>query len=875
MTVVTEQPPFPEHWLADVLASDGGVVHLRPITPDDAERLVAFHSRLSDETRYLRYFGPYPTLSEQDVYRATHVDHRNRVALISQLGDDIIAVGLYEANADGSAEVAFVVADEHQGRGLGSILLEHLAGAAAENGIDTFVAEVLARNRAMVKVFLDAGYQVTRTLEQSVLHLEFAIDPTEALLQVRNSRESASEARSVRNLLSPSSIAVIGASVRPEKVGGAILANLLAGQFNGPVYPVNELRRSVQGVRAYPTVHDIPDTVDLAIIAVPAADIDAVFADCLAKGVKGVVILSAGFAESGEHGFAAQQRLARQARVNGMRLVGPNALGIANTNPEVALNGTLAAGLPRRGRAGFFCQSGPLGSTILREAAARGLGLSTFVSAGNRADVSGNDLIQYWDADSDTDVVLLYLETLGNARKFARIAKRLARNKPIILVRSGRLGRPDPAASAIDATIAADLFRQAGVIAVDSISDLFDCATLMCHQPLPAGRRIAVVGNSEALAWPAIFAAESGGLEVTRTEVLSPTADADAFDAALREIAAAADVDAVVAIVVPPVPIPMEQFAASLRSVAAVASKPIVSTFAGEQGIPDLLAVRDDTGAAIAGSVPSYSGPEHAVRAIQRAWEYAQWRAEPVSTPIRPSGIDSARAGAILASRAPGWLSDRDAADLFGSYGVPIVDFREVDSAEAAESAADELGLPVAVKATGEVWRHRPDLRGVRLDLGGPAGVRRAYEDLAEASGNPLVHVQKMAVKGIGCVIRVQEDPAFGPVVSFGLSGVMVDLLGDRAYRSLPLSLEDAAALVAAPKTASLLLGTPTTEAADTASLADLLVRISTLCEDFPQVRELVLEPILASRSRTEVLYGRVRVGPEPTQFDAGPRRLA
>ena len=870
--------PFPEHWLADVLATDGGVVHLRPIKPSDAEKLVAFHAKLSERTRYLRYFGPYPQMSERDVQRSTNVDHHNRVAFVALLGDEIVAVGLYEGVPGSTvAEVAFVVADNHQGRGLGSILLEHLAGAAAENGIETFVAEVLAENRGMVKVFKDAGYQVSRTIDGSVLHLEFAVDPSEALLQVRNSRERASEARSVRNLLSPKSIAVIGASATPGKVGQVVFANLLRGQFSGPVFPVNSNRHSVQGVRAYATVRDVPDDVDLAIVAVPATEIDAAFDDCLAKGVKGLVVVSAGFADTGDEGYDAQVRLVREARRHGMRLVGPNALGIANTDPEIRMNATLAAELPGRGRTGFFCQSGPLGAAILREAAVRRLGLSTFASAGNRADVSGNDLLQYWDSDPHTEVVLLYLESFGNPRKFSRIAKHVGRKKPIIL-RGGHID--DRGDSPIDDSIAADLFRQSGVIAVDTIPEMFDCATLVSYQPLPAGPRIAIVGNSAALGWLAAAAAQAAGLVVTHTVSLSPAATPAAFDSALHDTASADDVDAVVAIVVPPVPVPMEPFAESLLTEAANIGKPIASIFVGEPGVPDLLAVRGVDGTPARGSVPSFADPERAVRALQRAWQYAAWRAEPASELVRPAGIDTERAQAIIAAaqdkfpHGQGWLTDVDAADVLAAVGIRVVAFRQVADADAAVAAADELGYPVAAKATGAMWRNRPDLRGVRLDLVDATAVRHGYADLVAMSDDPHIHIQAMAVKGIGCVIRVQDDPSFGSIISFGLSGTILDLLGDRAYRALPLTADEARALIAAPKAAPLLAGSDTTDPADTAALADLLLRISALCDDVPEIRELSLEPILASAERADVLYARVRIGPEPTQFDLGPRRL-
>lgn len=872
---------FPKHWVADVLASDGGVVHLRPIVPSDADALVAFHGRLSERTRYLRYFGPYPTMPQRDVLNFTTVDHRDRVAFVAILGDDIIAVGRYERLPEGdgnSAEVAFVVADSHQGRGLGPILLEHLAGAAAENGVGMFVAEVLAENRNMVTVFREAGYQVSRSFEGGVLRLEFAIDPSEALLSVRNSRERAAEARSVRNVLSPSSVAVIGASTDSSKVGNAVLTNLLSAGFTGPVYPVNADHRSVRGVRAYPTVHDIPDSVDLAIAAVPAEAIDEVLDDCLDKGVKALVVVSSGFGETGSAGQEKERRLVRAARAHGMRLIGPNALGVANTDLDFSLNATLAPHLPTPGRVGFFCQSGALGIAILDQAAKRRLGLSTFVSAGNRADVSGNDLLQFWDSDPATEVVLLYLESFGNPRKFTRIARRVARNKPIVAVKSGRGAVPPALATGpdIDDTIVKALFEQAGVIQVDTIAQLFDCAVLFGYQPLPTGPRVAVVGNSTALGVLAVDAARADGLHAGAAIDVGPQAGPDEFAAAVSKALAADDVDSVIVVFVPPVAVTVEPFAEALGAAVRGADKPVLTTFLATEGIPDVLAVRGDEGHPIRGSVPSYSSPERAVTALAKAWRYASWRSRPASAPVRPNGVDAERAASLVRgwTGQDRWLSDFETAELLACYGIDVVDFRAVtDEAEAA-AAAEELGYPVAVKATGEQWRHRPDLGGVRLDLASSDAVRAAYRSLAADSGEPLLHVQKMAAKGIGCVVRVQDDPSFGSLISFGLAGVISDLLGDRAYRVLPLTEDESVQLIDAPKAAPLLSGYRNAVPVNKSALVDLVQRVSAMADDIPEIRELACEPVLASAHGAQITDARLRLGPVPSRNDLGPRRL-
>ncbi|MGY1822131.1 bifunctional acetate--CoA ligase family protein/GNAT family N-acetyltransferase [Geodermatophilus sp. SYSU D00079] len=888
-TAEAEHVP-PAHWEADIIAADGGTLHLRPICPEDADGLVGLMDRSSDQTRYYRFFGPMKRLSDRDLHRFTHVDHDSRVAFVLVLGDQVIGVGRYDRYpGTNDAEVAFLIEDAHQGRGLGSVLLEHLAAAARERGIDRFVAEVLAQNNRMVRVFLDAGYTPERTYEEGVVHLTFPIAPTETALAVLYEREQRSESRSIARLLTPSSVAVVGASNDEEKIGHAVLRHLLDYGFRGPVYPVNPGARHVRGVPAYASIEAIPDDVDLAVLAVPADEVAAVVEACRRKRVRGLVVISGGFGESGPEGRTAERRLVASARASGMRVVGPNCLGIVNTDTSVRLNASLAPRIPGRGRVGFFAQSGALGSALLEQARTRNIGLSSFVSAGNRADVSGNDLLQYWATDPGTEVVMLHLESFGNPRKFARLARRVGRSKPVVAVKSGRHVRMTEGLAGTSVAVpeesVAALFASAGVIRVDTLAQLFDVGTLLAHQPLPEGDRVAVVGNSTAMGVLVADAVLEEGLALARE---APTdigagGTAEEFRAALQDAVDDAGVDAVVAVFLPPVSRGSTEFGRVLREVARDAGKPVVATFLSTEGIPPELAVPGADGTPDRGSVPSYSTPERAVIALAKVAQYARWRRRPVGEVPELDGIDE-RAGrdVVLSALAdePGGrsLTDEETIALLAAYGVPLLGTRTVTDAEAAVTAAEAIGYPVVLKSTAPWLRHRSDLGGVRLDLGDADAVRTAFA--AIPSGDPVI-VQEMAAPGVATVVEVVDDPSFGALVSFGLGGVATDLLGDRAYRTLPLTDLDAAELVRAPRAWPLLNGYRGSEPVDVAALEDLLLRVARLADDLPEVLQLRLEPVIVGPphpwhgGRSLVVAGAVvRVGPPTARVEPGPRRM-
>nr|WP_091446157.1 bifunctional GNAT family N-acetyltransferase/acetate--CoA ligase family protein [Micromonospora yangpuensis] len=844
----------------DVLLSDGTTVQLRQIEPQDAAGIVAMHSRFSERTRYLRYFSPYPRIPERDLRRFVTVDHHDREAFVVVAGERIVAVGRYERLGPQApqAEVAFVVEDAFQGRGIGSVLLEHLADAARRVGVTSFVAEVLPANGTMLRVFADFGYQVRRQFADGVVHLSFPIAPTEQTLEVQRGREQRTESRSVARLLAPRGVAVYGASATGQGVGAAVLGHLRDGGFPGAIVPVHPAASTVAGLPAYPSAVDAGVPVDLAVVAVPPEAARAVVADAAAAGAHALVVISAGFAEAGPAGAAAQRGLVRAAHAAGMRVVGPNCLGVANTDPTVRLNATLAPVLPAAGPVGIFSQSGAFGVALLAEASRRGLGLSSFVSAGNRADVSGNDLLQYWQDDPRTDVIMLYLETFGNPRKFARLARRIGRSKPVVALASPARPPGVDESPGLDTEAVSALFAQSGVIRVDTVAELLDVGVLLADQPLPAGARVAVVGNSSALTGLAATACVAQGLTVAAGYPcdVGPAAGAAEFAVALADAAADERVDALVAVFAPPLPgqhTEVDSDVVAALPVASAAGKPTVATF---------LAGRPPAG------VPAYGSVEEAVRALARVTRYARWLRRDPGVPPELSGVDSAAGEAAI--RADG--ADPTGA-LLAAYGIELVASVPARSAEEAAEAADRVGYPVTIKAAAAGLRHRLDLGAVRLDLADAAALRRAYAEMSAVFGAEVL-VQAMVAPGVPCVVELVEDPAFGPVVGFGLGGVATELLGDRAWRALPLTGSDAAELVDEPRAAPLLRGHRGAAPVDRAALADLLLRVGRLADDQPRIRSLTLNPVLARPDGLSVLHATVRIGSAAARPDTGPRRL-
>ncbi|MER8265109.1 GNAT family N-acetyltransferase [Streptomyces griseus] len=969
MEPTPEQSPhhaYPDHWEADVVLRDGGTARIRPITTDDAERLVSFYEQVSDESKYYRFFAPYPRLSDRDVHRFTHHDYVDRVGLAVTIGGEFIGTVRYDrindqgrpasAPAD-EAEVAFLVQDAHQGRGVASALLEHIAAVARERGIRRFAAEVLPANTKMIKVFRDGGYTQRRSFEDGSVHLTLDLEPTEKSLAVQRGREQRAEARSVQRLLAPGSVAVIGTGRTPGGVGRTVLRNLLASGYRGRTYAVNrafdEGLATLDGVPAHRSLGEIDEQVDLAVIAVPAHRVPEAVADCGEHGVQGLVVLSAGYAERGAEGRELQRELVRQARSYGMRIIGPNAFGIINTAESVRLNASLAPESPARGRIGLFTQSGAIGIALLSGLHRRGAGLSSFISAGNRADVSGNDFLQYSFEDPDTDVALLYLESLGNPRKFTRLARRTAAVKPVVVVKGARHSGSTPPGHAVpvsripDATVSA-LMRQAGVIRVDTVTEMVDAGILLAGQPLPAGPRVAILGNSESLGLLTYDACLAEGLRPRPPIDLTTAASPQDFRDALAEALADGTCDAVIVTAIPWVGENGEAetgdgqvLATALhKAVAAGAAKPVAVVHVEIGGLAEALAAASSTAAPrprtvtpatdrtraatppettrapsadpatraatpsettpaasptpetardhAPGRIPAYPAAERAVRALAEAVKYAQWRrqaAVPGKIPeFLDDTIDEPGAAALIEEQlatAPDPrgrpLTHDEARELLGRYGIDVRPTLPAPDPGAAVAAAARLGYPVALKTTAPHLRHRADLGGVRLDVADEEALRRAYGELTDLLGKPaelLPVVQAMAPRGVDTVVRASIDAAAGAVLSFGLAGAPSELLGDTAHRLVPATDRDAAELIRSIRAAPVLFGWRGSAPVDTAALEELLLRLSRLVDDHPEVVSVALEPVVVAPHGLTVLGASVRLAPPPARNDLGPRRL-
>jgi acetyl coenzyme A synthetase (ADP forming)-like protein len=871
----------------DVILRDGGTLRLRPPSAGDVDALLDFYRALSTQSLHRRFHG-LPNVGPQLVESLLEPDWAERGALVGALAEGgaerIVAIGNYVRLRDPTlAEAAFAVADSEQGRGIGTRLLEQLAVRAATVGIDRFVAEVLTENSSMLGVFERAGYELTRQLEGGVVEVQFPIAATERFELSVEERDHTAVVASLRPFFEPRTVAVVGASPRRRTIGGELYRNVLGADFAGAAYPVNRNGDPVAGVRGYRSVAEIPDSVDLAVIAVPGEHVHGAAEDALRSGVRALVVISAGFAEIGSEGVERQERLLALVRSHGARLIGPNCLGIAVAGPR--LNATFAARSAPAGNIGFSSQSGALGLAFLEAADARGLGLSAFVSIGNKADVSSNDLLEWWEDDDATEVLLLYVESFGNPRRFGRLARRVARRKPILALKSGTSATGQRAASSHTAALAGSeagvdaLFRQAGVIRAGTLEELMDVATLLSSQPVPKGRRVAVITNAGGLGILAADACDAAGLglprlgeeTVTRLRELLPSeasvanpidmlgsATAESYEQVLPLVLADAQVDAVLALFVPAVSATAEHVAVAVDAAARAAGseKPVLGVVMSSAGTP--AAFRSGSAAA------AFAYPESAARALGRTAERAEWLRRPLGTVPALDDVDRPAAALVveraLARSEDSWLDPAEMRELLTAYRLPLVPERLAANADEAGEAAAGLGFPAVVKSAAP-GAHKTESGGVALDLEDAQAVRAA----ADRIGYPVL-VQPMLRGGTELLAGLVQDPVFGPLVAFGPGGVFAELIGEASLRIAPLTDIDAEELVTSGKAGRLVRGFRGAAPADAAALVDLVQRLGALGEDLPAVAELDLNPVLGFPDRAVAVDARVRISRQREQ---------
>jgi acetyl coenzyme A synthetase (ADP forming)-like protein len=867
----------------DVILRDGTTLRLRAPASADADALVTFFAALSDRSRYLRFHG-FQHADRTLVEPIVGPDWVERGALVGtvagETGETIVALGNYVRLRDPTAaEVAFVVADAFQGRGVGTRLLEQLAGRAAATGIEQFVAEVMSENRSMLDVFTGTGFKLVRELDGGEIEVRFPIAPTDDFRARVEERDHVAVAASLRPFFAPTSIAVVGASRRRGSIGGELFRNVLAAEFSGTAFPVNRTGEPVAGVRAYDSIEAIADPVELAVICVPGARVLQAAEAALRKGVRALCVISSGFAETGPEGRERQERLLALVRAHGARLVGPNCLGIASSAPK--LNATFAPRALPSGRIGFSSQSGALGLALLERAAERNLGFSAFVSIGNKADVSSNDLLEWWEEDADTDVVLLYLESFGNPRKFGRLAQRLARRKPILALKAGKTGAGARAASSHTAALAGSeaavdaLFRHAGVLRAHTLEELVDAAALFSSQPLPAGRRVGVVTNAGGLGILCADACEAAGLELpelagkTREALaqalpaeaslgnpvdLLGSATAETYASVLPPLVADQHLDALIVLFVPPVIAGAEEVAAAIQRTLETLppTKPVLVVIMSAEGTP--AALRTSTSA-----VAAFPYPESAASALGLAAQRAEWLRRPAGTVPALDGIDVRTARAVvdaeLAKAGGAWLEPAATRALLEAYTLPVVAERVAASGDEAVAAARELGFPVVVK-TAAAGAHKTEIGGIALDLRTEEHVRDAVARIRA----PVI-LQPFLRGGVELLAGIVQDPVFGPLVAFGPGGVLAELIGDAGFRIAPLTDIDADELVGEGKGGRLVAGFRGAPPADKAALVDLINRLARLAEDLPEVTELDLNPVIATPQGCVAVDARARVG--------------
>ena len=899
MTDHTAEPTgksgYPAHLEADVALRDGSTVRVRPVRAEDEDAMLGFLERLDQGSRMFRFFSIATNLQEA-ARLMTDVDYSQQYGLLAVRGadEDVVAQAIYIRGRPAEAEIAFAISQDLQGLGLGTLLLAHLAEVAQDNGISVFTAEVMPDNHRMIEVFRESGFPVEMSSQPGSIHVELPTSFSDDAIRRFQERDRLAAQAAIQPFLEARAVAVIGASRKRGTVGGQLFHNALESGFEGVVYPVNPSADVVQSVRAYPSVTEVPDDVDLAVIAVPAPAVIQVARECAGKGIPAMVVISAGFAETGPAGIELQRELVEVCRATGMRLVGPNCLGILNTAEHSQLNVTFAPGSPPRGHVGFASQSGALGLALIDLASDRGIGVSSFASIGNRADITANDFLEYWETDDATRVALLYIESFSDPRRFSRVARRIGREMPIVVVKSGRSAAGERATSshtgallaASDVTVDA-LFDQAGVIRTDSLAELLDVASLLENQPLPGGPRVGIVTNAGGPGIMCADACEAAGLEVpeippavrdrlaallpAEAGLLNPvdmiaTATAEQYRATIRALGDWDGIDALIVIFIRPLLIRAADVAEAIRSAVQEMPRkiPVQAVFMSAQ----------DQGGAAGSGVPTYQYPEDAARTLGKVMRHVTWRSRPSQEPPEFDDIRTEEAAAVIADAlrgGGGWLGFDEAARLLQCYGIAIPKWRLVSTPEQAGQAADELGGPVVLKAQGPGLLHKTEMGAVRSGLIGNAEVARAAKEMDEAIARAGADrqdfiVQAMVDSGVELLVGVVHDATFGPVLACGAGGTQAELLKDVSVRICPIARDEASEMLRSLATFPLLTGFRGSPEVDLEALLELLLRVGALVDTHHEIAELDLNPVLAGPAGAIAVDLRIRVTSTPPQ---------
>ncbi|MFM9589238.1 GNAT family N-acetyltransferase [Streptomyces scabiei] len=883
------------------LLADGTTARIRAVERDDHHQLQGLYEEMSPENLRLRFFGASMRSAESAADRACAPPRPGYRALLAERDGQVIGLAEYETGADGAtAEISIAVADGLHHRGVGTLLIEHLVSAARAEGIVTFTADALSENSEVLRLFSDLGLTMSRSFDGPEVRCTIALTEDDTYLAAVEARGRAADVASLEPLLRPRTVAVVGAGRKPGSVGRAVLHHLCTGGFTGRLFAVNPSAASVLGVPCHPSVSALPRIPDLAVVAVPAAAVPATAEECGRAGVRALLVVTAGLDPD------QAQALRAACRSHGMRLVGPNCLGISHTDPAISLDATFAAGHPSPGTAGVAVQSGGVGIALLDGLSRLGIGVSSFASLGDKYDVSGNDMLQWWESDGRTDLALLHLESFGNPRAFSRTARRVTRRMPVLTVDAGRTEAGRRAAASHTAAAATPtmtrraLFTQAGVTATGSIGELLETAALLHSQPLPKGFRVAVLtnaGGAGVLAADACVEAglllpafppeivdalltvlpggASAGNPVDATAAVTEEQLKDCVDRVLRN----GGIDAVLLALVPTAVAEAtgDDLIRALTGAHGPRTKP-VAAIRLEQDVPvRLLPVTDG------GTVPSYAEPRAAARSLAHAARRAAWLARPAGTVPDLEGVETPRAHDIvrtfLSGRPEGgWLDPRACADLLSCYGIPQIPWAWAETEDAAVLAADRLRGPdgrVVMKAHWPGLAHKSEQRAVHLDLQGDSQVRAAFRDFGTRFGDLLdgVVVQPLAPRGTELFAGIVQDEVFGPLVLFGLGGTATEVLGDHAARLAPLTDHDVRDLITAPRCAPLLFGARGSGPVDLERLERLLLGLSRMAADLPQLAEADFNPVLATSAGVSVLDARVRLVPRRPQ-DPYLRRL-